>query len=148
MKHCRQAVPYDVLSRMSSGLHWEKPLNYTRPGWCYNLCSILEVVLSILSVQGGGEDRGRAADRWAKWRSGGISETGGGQNIHVPRFEFVRSRRSRLGLNARDFNLGGHEVSRVVRLEIGLSVGAVHGGGLLYAKIGLQGEAWKEDEAD
>lgn len=50
-------------------------------------------------------------------------------------------RRRRFGLDARDFNLGGHEVSRVVRLETGLGVGAVHGGGLLQAEIGLQGEA-------
>lgn len=49
----------------------------------------------------------------------------------------------RLGLNARDFNLGGHEVSRVLHLEVGLGVGAVHGRGLLYAEVGLQGEAYK-----
>lgn len=56
-------------------------------------------------------------------------------------------RRRRLGLHARDFNLGGHEVGRVVRLETGLGVGAVHGGGLLQAEVGLQGEAWREMEA-
>lgn len=43
-----------------------------------------------------------------------------------------------LGLDARDFNLGGHEVARVLRLEVDLSVGAIHGGGLLHAEVGLQ----------
>lgn len=38
-------------------------------------------------------------------------------------------------------------MSRVVRLETGLAAGAVHGGGLLQAEVGLQGEAWGETEA-
>lgn len=46
-----------------------------------------------------------------------------------------------LGLNARDFNLGGHEVGGVVHLEVDLGVGAVHGRRLLHAKVGLQREA-------
>lgn len=44
----------------------------------------------------------------------------------------------RLGLNARDFNLGGHEVGRVLQLEVYLVVSAVHCRGLLHAKVGLQ----------
>lgn len=43
-----------------------------------------------------------------------------------------------LCLNARDFNLGGHEVSRVLSCEVDLGVGAIYGGGLLHAKVGLQ----------
>lgn len=43
-----------------------------------------------------------------------------------------------LGLNARDFNLGGHEVGRVLHLEVDLGVGAIHGRGFLQAKVGLQ----------
>lgn len=43
-----------------------------------------------------------------------------------------------LGLNARDFNLRGHEAGRVLHLEVDLSVGAIHGGGLWQAEVGLQ----------
>lgn len=43
----------------------------------------------------------------------------------------------RLGLNARDFNLGGQEVGRVLHLEVDLGVSAIHGRGLLQAKVGL-----------
>lgn len=45
------------------------------------------------------------------------------------------------GLDARDFNLGGHEVGRVVHLEVHRGVGAIHRRGLLHAKVGLQREA-------
>lgn len=44
----------------------------------------------------------------------------------------------RLGLNARDFNLGGQEVGGVLQLEVYLVVSAVHCRGLLHAKVGLQ----------
>lgn len=44
------------------------------------------------------------------------------------------------GLNACDFNLGGHEVGWVLHLEVDLVVGAIHCGGLLHAKVGLQRE--------
>jgi len=43
-----------------------------------------------------------------------------------------------LGVHARDFNLRGHEVGRVLHLEVDLGVGAIHGGGLLQAEVGLQ----------
>lgn len=43
-----------------------------------------------------------------------------------------------LGLDARDFNLGGYEGGRVVHLEVDLGFGAIHGRGLLHAKVGLQ----------
>lgn len=43
-----------------------------------------------------------------------------------------------LGFNARDFDLGGHEVGRVVHLEVDLGVGAIHGRGFLQAEVGLQ----------
>lgn len=62
------------------------------------------------------------------------SEAGRCQNIHVPRFKFVWP----LGLNAGDFNLGGHELGRVLHLEVYLGVGAVHCRGLLHAQVGLQ----------
>lgn len=51
-----------------------------------------------------------------------------------------------LGLNARDFNFGGHEVGRILHLEVHLAVGAIHGRGLLHPKVGLQREACSREE--
>lgn len=50
----------------------------------------------------------------------------------------MRSLRNLLGFRDCDFNLGGHELGRVLHLEVDLGVGAIHGGGLLQTKVGLQ----------
>lgn len=78
----------------------------------------------------GGNERGSGAEQGLRGQ-GSASEARRCQNIHVPGFQFVRTRRRRrpLGLDARDLNLWGHEVGRVLRLGLGLD--AFHGGGLL-----------------
>lgn len=74
--------------------------------------------------------------------SGGTSEARRCQNVHVSRFEFVRPRWCRpLGLQTRDFNFGRHVAAGVVHFEASCGVAAIHCGGLLHAKIGLQREA-------
>lgn len=58
------------------------------------------------------------------------------QNIQVSGFEFVRPLRGRLlGFHAQ---LGGHEVGRVLHLEVDLRFDSLHGAGLLQAKVRLQ----------
>lgn len=79
------------------------------------------------------------------WDRGGTSRTSEArrcQNVHVSRLEFVRPRwRHPLGLYARDLNFGRHEAGGVIHFEAPSSVTAIHRGGLLHAKVGLQREA-------
>lgn len=63
------------------------------------------------------------------------------EDVHVPRFELVRTRQRLLPAHVCDVDLGGVEAGGVVPPQADLGLHLLQGAGLLHPKIGLQGEA-------
>lgn len=114
--------------------------------------------LSSDCLQEGRGDRGWAKDAtsWGMTTEEGVqrwnymarlaSEARRRQNIHIPRFQFMWPLGRLLRLDAWDFHLGGYEVGRVLHFEVNLGHSAIHGGGLVQAKVGLHWETYRGQE--